>query len=97
MADQPYFYSAPDLRSIIDKTNDAISEMGVVNSMVQSHTDALGDANRSDSGRILSQHLATWNQDFHTCVNNLTELNHKAQGLLQINLSTDSNSTENAK
>jgi L-ribulose-5-phosphate 3-epimerase UlaE len=97
MPDQPYFYSAPDLRSIITKTNDAISEMNTVNNMVQSHTDALVDANRSDSGQILSQHLATWNSDFHTCVNNLTELNNKAQALLNINNSTNLNTTGMAK
>jgi hypothetical protein len=71
--------------------------MNTVNNMVQSHTDSLVDANRSDSGQILSQHLTTWNTDFHTCVNNLTELNNKAQALLQINLSTDSNTTSMAK
>ena len=97
MADQPYYYSAPDLRSIITKTNDAISEMNTVNNMVQSHTDALVDANRSDSGQILSNHLATWNSDFHTCVNNLTELNNKAQALLNVNNSTNLNTSGLAK
>jgi hypothetical protein len=97
MADQPYFYSAPDLRSIITKTSDAINEMNTVNNMVQSHTDALVDANRSDSGQILSQHLNTWNTDFHTCVNNLTELNNKAQALLNVNNSTNLNTSGLAK
>jgi hypothetical protein len=97
MADQPYYYESGDLRTIISKTNDAINEMNNVNNMVQSHTDSLVDANRSDSGQILSQHLATWNADFHTCVNNLTDLNHKAQALLNVNISTDSNTTDMAK
>jgi hypothetical protein len=92
-----YSFTAQDLRQIINKTSDAISEMNTVNNMVQSHTDSLVDANRSDSGQILSQHLTTWNTDFHTCVNNLTELNNKAQALLQINLSTDSSTTSMAK
>jgi uncharacterized alpha-E superfamily protein len=92
-----YSFSAQDLRQIINKTNDAISEMNTVNNMVQSHTDALVDANRSDSGQILSQHLATWNADFHTCVNNLTDLNNKAQALLNINISTDNNTVNLAK
>lgn len=100
MAGQPdnsYHYEAQDLRSIISKTNDAISEMNTVNNMVQSHTDSLVDANRSDSGQILSQHLTTWNADFHTCVNSLTELNNKAQALLNINISTDGNTSGMAK
>jgi hypothetical protein len=71
--------------------------MNTVNNMVQSHTDALVDANRSDSGQILSNHLATWNSDFHTCVNNLTELNNKAQALLNVNNSTNLNTSGLAK
>ena len=97
MPDQPYYYSAQDLRSIIQKTSDAVNEMNTVNNMVQSHTDALVDANRSDSGQILSNHLATWNTDFHTCVNNLTELNNKAQALLNVNNSTNLNTSGLAK
>jgi hypothetical protein len=100
MADQSggaYYYESQDLRTIIDKTNNAISEMNTVNNMVQSHTDALVDANRSDSGQILSSHLATWNSDFNTCVNNLHDLNDKAQALLNINISTDSNASGQAK
>ncbi|MGI5229459.1 hypothetical protein [Actinoallomurus sp. CA-142502] len=100
MANQPggsYYYESQDLRNIIDKTNNAVSELNTVNSMVQSHTDALVDANRSDSGQILSSHLATWNTDFHTCVSNLNDLNQKAQALLNINLSTDSNTSGMAK
>jgi uncharacterized protein YukE len=97
MADQPYYYSAQDLRSIIQKTSDAVNEMNTVNNMVQSQTDALVDANRSDSGQILSNHLATWNTDFHTCVNNLTELNNKAQALLNVNNSTNLNTSGLAK
>ncbi|MDN3359673.1 hypothetical protein [Actinomadura sp. DC4] len=92
-----YHFSGQDLRTIINKTNDAISEMNTVNNMVQGHTDSLVDANRSDSGQILSQHLTTWNSDFHTCVSNLTELNNKAQALLQINISTSNNTTDMAK
>jgi hypothetical protein len=97
MPDQPYYYSAQDLRSIIQKTGDAINEMNTVNNMVQSHTDALVDANRSDSGQILSNHLATWNTDFHTCVNNLTDLNTKVQALLNVNNTTNLNTSGMAK
>lgn len=92
-----YHFSDPDLQAIITKTQDAINEMNTVNNTVQSHTDSLVDANRSDSGTILSQHLATWNADFNTCVNNLTDLNTKAQALLQVNRSTGNTTTTQAK
>lgn len=92
-----YHFSDVDLQQIITKTQDAINEMNTVNNMVQSHTESLVDANRSDSGQILSGHLATWTSDFHTCVNNLTSLNGKAQALLQINRSTDTNAAGSAR
>lgn len=92
-----YHFSDPDLQQIITKTQDAISEMNTVNNTVQAHTDALVDANRSDSGQILNQHLTTWTTDFNTCVNNLTDLNGKATALLQVNRSTDTTSTGQAK
>jgi hypothetical protein len=92
-----YHFESSALQQIITKTNDAVNEMNTVNNMVQSHTDALVDANRSDSGQILSQHLVTWNQDFHTCVSNLTDLNGKAQALLTINQSTDIDTSGMAK
>jgi hypothetical protein len=92
-----YHFDDADLQQIINKTQDAISEMNTVNSTVQAHTDSLVDANRSDSGQILSSHLATWTADFHTCVNNLTDLNQKAQALLQVNRSTDTTATGSAK
>jgi hypothetical protein len=92
-----YYCSDQDLQQIISKTEAAINEMNTVNNTVQSHTDSLVDANRSDSGHILSGHLTAWNSDFHACVNNLTNLNHKAQSLLQINRGTDANATGSAR
>jgi hypothetical protein len=92
-----YHFSDADLQQIITKTQDAINEMNTVNQTVQSHTDALVDANRSDSGQILSGHLATWNTDFHACVNNLTDINQKATALLQVNRSTGVDTTTQAR
>ncbi len=92
-----YHFSDADLAQIITKTSDAISEMNTVNNLVQSHTDALVDANRSDSGQILSSHLSTWTSDFNTCVNNLNDLNQKATALRQVNVSTGTTTTSQAK
>jgi hypothetical protein len=92
-----YHFSDSDLAQIITKTQDAVNEMNQVNTQVQAHTDALVDANRSDSGQILSSHLSTWNTDFHACVNNLNDLNQKAQALRHINTSTGSGATGAAK
>lgn len=92
-----YHFVDADLQQIITKTQDAINEMNTVNQTVQSHTDALVDANRSDSGQILSGHLATWNTDFHACVNNLTDINQKATALLQVNRSTGVDTTTQAR
>ncbi|MDN3359230.1 hypothetical protein [Actinomadura sp. DC4] len=92
-----YHFSDADLQQIITKTSEAVNEMNTVNQTVQSHTDALVDANRSDSGQILSGHLATWNTDFHACVNNLNDLNQKATALLQVNRNTSTETTAGAK
>lgn len=92
-----YHFSDADLQQIINKTQDAINEMTVVNNSVQAHTESLVDANRSDSGQILSGHLTTWTSDFHTCMNNLTALNHKAQALLKVNRATNAGATGGAK
>jgi hypothetical protein len=92
-----YHFSDPDLDQIITRTQDAINEMNQLNNTVQSHTDALGTANRSDSGQILSSHLATWMTDFNNCVNNLNELNQKATALRQVNLGTGTTATGQAK
>jgi hypothetical protein len=92
-----YHFSDADLQQIITKTENAITEMNTVNSTVQAHTDSLVDANRSDSGQILSTHLTTWTADFQACVNNLTDLNQKATALLQVNRSTGVNTTSQAR
>jgi hypothetical protein len=92
-----YRFVDSDLQMIITQTQDAINEMTIVNSTVQSHTDSLVDANRSDSGQILSGHLSTWTTDFHTCVNNLSDLNGKAKALLRVNQSTSVDTTQQAR
>jgi hypothetical protein len=92
-----YLFSDPDLIQIITKTQDAINEMGQLNNTVQSHTEALGAANVSDSGRILQQHLGAWTTDFNNCVNSLNDLNHKAQALRQINVNTTDTATGQAQ
>jgi hypothetical protein len=92
-----YHFSNEDLTQIINKTQSAINEMNTVNSTVLAHTDSLVDANRSDSGTILSGHLTTWTTDFNKCVNNLSDLNQKATALRQVNISTDTNSTGQSK
>jgi hypothetical protein len=92
-----YRFVDTDLQAIINQTQDAITEMNTVNNTVQSHTDALVDANRSDSGQILSSHLATWTSDFNACVNNLSDLNGKAQALLRVNQNTSTESTNQAR
>ncbi|GAB2847435.1 hypothetical protein GCM10027176_58810 [Actinoallomurus bryophytorum] len=92
-----YHFSDQDLQQIITKTANAVTEMNTVNSTVQAHTDSLVDANRSDSGQILSTHLTTWTTDFNTCVNNLNDLNSKATALLQVNRSTGLDTTSQAR
>ena len=92
-----YHFSDADLLTIINKTSDAINEMNTVNSLVQSHTDLLTDANQSDSGTIIASHLGTWTADFHKVVNNLSDLNNKATALRQVNLNTHTTTTGSAK
>lgn len=88
-----YAFSNEQLTQIINQTSEAIGEMNQLNSMVQSHSDMLGSVNQSDSGGILQGKLMTWTQDFHTVVNNLTDLNQKAIGLRNVNVSASQNST----
>jgi hypothetical protein len=92
-----YTFSNEDLNKIITKTQNAIDEMNTVNNLVTHHTDLLTDANRSDSGTILSSHLATWTTDFNNVVNNLNDLNGKANALLQVNLNTHHSTRDAAK
>ncbi|MDN3359700.1 hypothetical protein [Actinomadura sp. DC4] len=92
-----FHFSDPDLVQIITKTQDAINEMNQLNNQVQSHTDALTSANRSDSGQLLSGHLGTWMTDFNNCVHNLDDLNHKATALRQVNVTTGATATGQAK
>jgi DNA integrity scanning protein DisA with diadenylate cyclase activity len=96
MADAPYAFNEADLHNIVDKTQSAIDELNTVNGIVQMHTEDLGTANQSDSGDILQDHLNTWTTDFHTCVNNLSDLNGKAQGLLQVNVDVATGSRDQA-
>jgi hypothetical protein len=91
-----YAFSNDQLTQIITRTADAIGEMNQLNSLVQSHSDMLGSVNRSDSGGILQNHLMTWTQDFHTVVNNLTDLNQKAINLRNVNINASQNSTATA-
>jgi hypothetical protein len=92
-----YAFSDPDLVQIITRTQDALSEMTQLNNTVQSHTEALGDANRSDSGQLIQGHLATWTTDFNNCVNSLHDLNQKASALRQVNVSTAGTTAAQAK
>jgi len=92
-----YQFSPQDLATIITKTSDAINEMNTVNNIVQSHTDLLTDANRSDSGTIISGHLTTWTTDFHNVVNNLNDLNNKAIALRNVNANAAHGTTGAAK
>jgi hypothetical protein len=97
MADSPYAFSEADLHNIVNKTQSAIDEMNTVNNIVQAHTEDLGTANQSDSGNILQQHLNTWTSDFHNVVNNLSDLNTKAQGLLKVNVDVATGARGQAK
>jgi hypothetical protein len=92
-----YAFSDQNLVQIISKTQTALEEMSRVNTLVTSQTDTLVGVNRSDSGRLLSQHLNTWTTDFHICVNNLHDLNQKAAGLRQVNLGAAATSTSQAR
>ena len=89
MADSPYAFSESDLHNIVDKTASAVEELRTVNGIVQAHTEDLGGANQSASGDILQQHLFTWNTDFDKCVNQLNDLNGKAQALLNVNVNVN--------
>jgi hypothetical protein len=84
-----YHYTDSQLNQIISKTQSALDEMQRVGSMVGSQSDALPNANRSDSGTIMKGHLDDWSADYQTVINNLTALNEKARHLLNVNRSTD--------
>jgi hypothetical protein len=92
-----YHFVDSDLATIIKQTAEALSEMATVNNLVMSHTDSLVEANQSDSGSILSQHLGTWTADFNKCTNNLRDINGKATMLLSANRGTGNNATDLAR
>jgi hypothetical protein len=86
-----YGMSDTDLQSIIQKTANAIDQMDQLGRSVMSNTDAVGAANVSTSGSVITGNLATWTDDFNTVRGLLTELNGKAQNLYQINVEAASN------
>ncbi len=86
----PYGLDQAQMQSIINQTNDALSQMTTLNGTVQARADDIYSHAQSDAGRILQQRLNTWNTDFRAIINALSELNDGVQQWLQTNVGTGS-------
>ncbi|WP_010693507.1 hypothetical protein [Saccharopolyspora spinosa] len=83
-----YGLNADHLRKIIQATDDALAKMRQLNNNVSAQASALMSANQSNSGKILNDRFSVWAQDFGQIAGNLTNLNGKVKGLLQLSLQT---------
>jgi len=80
-----YGYEDSSLVSIINATGSALQDMHRVNGQVLGLAGQLPSVNNSESGMRLSSAFSNWNSDFARVVNELSNLNDKANGLLQAN------------
>ncbi|MBK1787788.1 hypothetical protein [Prauserella cavernicola] len=81
------------LTQVISATDTALGEMQQLNSMVQGLASQLPAVNNSTSGMKLSALLGEWSGDYNKILTQLGELNTKAQGLLQLNRSTEADTS----
>ncbi|ASR37019.1 hypothetical protein BAY61_20815 [Prauserella marina] len=81
------------LTQVIGATDTALGEMQQLNSMVQGLAAQLPAVNNSTSGQKLAGLLGEWSGDYNTILTQLGELNTKAQGLLQLNRSTEADTS----
>jgi hypothetical protein len=77
----PYGMDDAKLVSIINATNNAVSQMQSLNTAVQHQAQDYILANDSDSGRVMQQALFRWNGEFNQIVADLNGLNDKVSGL----------------
>jgi hypothetical protein len=93
----PYGMQDSHLQQIITKTQNALDAMAQLQSAVAQHGQALPQANRSDSGQILGNHIDTWTGHHATCTQNLAALNEKASALLRTNRNAEEQGTQQAQ
>jgi hypothetical protein len=93
----PYGMQDSHLQQIISKTQNALDAMAQLQSAVSAQSQALPQANKSDSGQILGNNLDTWTGHHATCTQNLTALNEKASGLLRTNRNAEEQGTAQAQ
>ncbi|MFI0469578.1 hypothetical protein ACH347_36375 [Saccharopolyspora sp. 5N102] len=89
-----YGLNEAQLGQIISATNKALTDMKTVNNQVQAQALALGDANQSESGRLLVGKFETWSTDFSNIQNQLDSLNTSVQGLLKVGRSAQEQANE---
>lgn len=88
-----YGYEDSMLLSVISATDEALGQMGRVNSTVLGISGQLPVVNNSASGIKLSGLLGDWSTDYNKIVNQLTELNGRVQTLLNINRTAESDAS----
>ncbi|MGW5642788.1 hypothetical protein ACWEV3_17840 [Saccharopolyspora sp. NPDC003752] len=89
-----YGLDEAQLSQIINATNTALTNMKSLNTQVQAQALALGDANQSESGRLLVSKFETWSTDFNNIQNQLGSLNTNVQGLLKVGRSAQEQANE---
>ncbi|MFC4852606.1 hypothetical protein [Actinophytocola glycyrrhizae] len=80
-----YGYDDGMLLHVIGATETALGQMNQVNSAVLGISGQMPVVNNSTSGVKLAGLLGDWSSDYQKIVTQLSELNTKAQGLLQLN------------
>ncbi|MEU5844930.1 hypothetical protein [Saccharopolyspora shandongensis] len=89
-----YGLDESQLSQIINATNKSLTDMKSVNTQVQAQAMALGDANQSESGRLLVSKFDTWSADFNKIQAQLESLNGSVRDLLKVGRSAQEQANE---
>ncbi|MEU6265520.1 hypothetical protein [Saccharopolyspora shandongensis] len=89
-----YGLDEAQLSQIINATIKSLTDMKTVNTQVQAQAMALGDANQSESGRLLVGKFDTWAADFNKIQNQLESLNGSVRDLLKVGRSAQEQANE---
>ena len=91
-----YGLDEAQLQQIIQATQQSLTAMRQLTSRVSGNGQLIAQANRSESGRILSQKVANWTADFNKVVTDLDVLNNKVLALRGTGISTSNEATSTA-
>ncbi|MBQ0924514.1 MULTISPECIES: hypothetical protein [Saccharopolyspora] len=91
-----YGLNDSQLQQIIEATNQSLSQMRQLNNQVQAQASSLGQANVSDSGRMLVDKFGVWAGDFSRIENELNQLNQRVMDVRNASLQAAQQAADSA-